>query len=143
MAQEVTDMDMAADEPEIVKVYRCHFCSKYIAAAGQVILTHVQLHVEYMGRDADGRYRCPIETCPLQDPTPEGLAEHLLERHAVRRKAKTTSTAYDKAVRFGTRTKEKLIKMTDERQQDNRNILQQRGGILDNRRRRFPPRDVN
>ena len=143
MTDEETDMDTGPDEPTVVKVYRCHFCSQYIATEAQVILTHVQLHVEYMGKDADGRYRCPIATCPLQDPTPEGLAEHMLRKHAIKRKARTDSAAFQKAVRFGIRTKEKLIKVTEDRVEGHGNLLQQRRMALDNRGRNHLRHAIN
>ena len=143
MEGEITDMDTTGDETEIVKVYRCHFCSQYIAAADQVIFTHVQLHVEYMGKDADGRYRCPIWSCPLQDPTPAGLAEHMVARHAIKRKARTDSAAYKKAVRFGIKTQEKMIKITEDRKPEDQNILQPRARRLDNRGAVNLPRVVN
>ena len=136
-------MDTGPDGPTIVKVYKCYFCSKYIATEPQVILTHVQLHVEYMGKDADNRYRCPVEVCPLQHPTPEGLAEHLLKGHATKRKAKTDSAAYQRALRFGIRTKEKLIQITEERGEQDGNLLQPRRRALDNRGRNLAGRAVN
>ena len=117
-------MDTREDTATVVKVYRCHFCSQYIAAGRQVILTHVQLHVEY------------IYTQHLK---PDDLADHMLTKHATRRKAKTDSPAYAKAQRFGLKTMEKLIEVTKDRPDDAGNLLQVRQGRqvvgrLDNRR---------
>ena len=132
-------MDTREDTATVVKVYRCHFCSQYIAAGRQVILTHVQLHVEYMGKDADRRYWCPVGDCPTQHLKPDDLADHMLTKHATRRKAKTDSPAYAKAQRFGLKTMEKLIEVTKDRPDDAGNLLQVRQGRqvvgrLDNRR---------
>ena len=132
MATENQDMDTSEDGAQVVKIYRCHFCSQYIAAADQVIYTHVQLHIEYMGRDEDGGYRCPIQICQTQANTPHVLTSHMLKNHATKRKAKTSSTSYQKAIRFGIRTKEKLIKMTEGQNLDDENILQPRRPPLDN-----------
>ena len=126
MASEDAMMDTEADDTTKVKVFKCYFCSKYIAAESQVLYTHVQLHVEYMGRDADQRYRCPIVTCPAQRPTPRDLTTHLMEDHANFRRAKQTSTMYQKAIQFGIRTRERLIKMTDEAELGQENILKPR-----------------
>ena len=135
MSDETEQMDTGPDAAQVVKLYRCHFCSKYIATGPQVILTHVQLHVEYMGKDADNRYRCPVFTCPLQHATPEELAEHMLQKHAVLRKARTDSQAHKKALSFGVQTKEKLVEMTKDREIGGVNLLQQRRVRLDNRGR--------
>ena len=139
MTDEREEMDTKEDTATVVKLYRCHFCSQYIAAGRQVIMTHVQLHVEYMGKDADNRYRCPVWECPTQHLKPEDLADHMMVKHATRRKAKTDSPAYAKAERFGLKTREKLIEITKDRPDDAENLLQMRQGRqvvgrLDNRR---------
>ena len=127
-------MDTSADGAKAV-LYRCFYCSHHIdASMTATVFTHLQLHIEYQGVDRDEMYRCPIEDCPEQRETPDDLTTHMLDKHATRRKVSPGTSAHLKAIRFGIRTQEKLLEMTQDIPADSTTLLHSGERRPDNRR---------